>query len=89
MILVVAEQRDGKLNRATLETMAAAQAAGWRPTDQGGRARAVRRRRRSGVARPPSAKCCVVEHAALAIYTPDAFTIAVQQVVAHGDADAT
>ena len=31
MILVIAEHRDGKLNRATLETIAAAQSAGGGP----------------------------------------------------------
>ena len=67
MILVVAEQRDGKLNRATLETLAAAQALAGGEPDQGGGARAVRRRRRSGVGGQPSAKSLLVEHAALAI----------------------
>ena len=43
MILVVAEQKDGKLNRASWEAIAAAQQlAGRRDADQGGGGRAGR-----------------------------------------------
>ena len=81
MILVVAEQRDGKLNRATLETVAAAQALAG-----GDQIKAVVLGQSVGAAAQELAdtvsEVLLVEHAALAIYTPDAFATAVQQVVA-------
>ena len=81
MILVVAEQRDGKLNRATLETVAAAQAlAGGDPIKAvvlGQSAGAVAQELADTVS-----EVLLVEHATLAVYTPDAFASAVQQVVA-------
>ena len=81
MILVVAEQRDGKLNRATLETVAAAQAlAGADPI------KAVVLGQSVGASAQELAdavsEVLLVEHATLAVYTPDAFAAAVQQVVA-------
>ena len=80
MILVVAEQRDGKLNRATWETIAAAQAladgmpikvvvlgpAGGVPQELAG----------GGVA-----EVLAGDHPALAMYTPDAFTLALQGII--------
>jgi electron transfer flavoprotein alpha subunit len=81
VILVVAEQRDGKLNRVTWETIAAAQAmaatmpikvvvlggsVGSTPDELAG----------GGVA-----EVLVVEHPALATYTPDAFTMALRTVI--------
>ena len=81
MILVVAEQRDGKLNRATLETIAAAQAlAGTDPIKAVVLGESV-----SAVAQELAdtvSEVLLVEHATLAVYTPDAFATAVQQVVA-------
>ena len=81
MILVVAEQRDGKLNRATLETIAAAQAlAGSDPIKAvvlGQSVAAVAQELADAVS-----EVLLAEHAMLAAYTPDAFATAVQQVVA-------
>ena len=83
MILVVAEQRDGKLNRATLETVAAAQQLAGGDADQGGRARAVRRRRRSGAWRHAVSEVLLVEHAdACDLHARRVHAAAVQQVVA-------
>jgi electron transfer flavoprotein alpha subunit len=81
VILVVAEQREGTLNRATLETIAAAQKLA------GDAAVKVVVLGRSGatVARELAAtvsEVLLVEHPALAVYTPDGFTLALQQVVA-------
>ena len=80
MILVIAEQRDGKLNRATWETIAAAQAladgmpikvvvlgqAGNVPQELAG----------GGVA-----EVLTGDHPSLAMYTPDAFTQALQGII--------
>jgi electron transfer flavoprotein alpha subunit len=81
VILVVAEQRDGKLNRATLETVAAAQKlAGDVPVKAVVLGQSV-----APVAQDLAtavSEVLLVENAALATYTPDAFTAAVQQVVA-------
>ncbi len=81
MILVVAEQRDGKLNRATLETVAAAQAlAGADPITAVvlGQSVGASAQELAGAV----SEVLLVEHATLAVYTPDAFAAAVQQVVA-------
>jgi electron transfer flavoprotein alpha subunit len=84
VILVVAEQRDGKLNRATLETVAAAQAlAGGDPIKAvvlGQSVGAVAQELADVVS-----EVLLVEHATLAVYTPDAFAAAVQQVVASAN----
>ncbi len=81
MILVIAEQRDGKLNRATLETLVAAQALA-----AGDQIKAVVLGQSVGPVAQELAdtvsEVLLVEHATLAIYTPDAFATAVQQVVA-------
>ena len=82
MILVIAEQRQGSLNRASSEAVAAAQAlAGGMPIKVailgdsiGGVAREL--------ARADVAEVVTVEHPLLGTYTPDAFTIAVQALVA-------
>ena len=80
MILVIAEQRDGKLNRATWETIAAAQQmAGGLPimvAVLGGAANVAQELAGGGVA-----EVVTVDHAALATYTPDAWTMALQGVV--------
>jgi electron transfer flavoprotein alpha subunit len=81
VILVIAEQRDGKLNRASWETIAAAQAlAGGEPikvvvagSATGGLA--------AELASGGVAEVLVAEHPALATYTPDAFTMALRGVV--------
>ena len=84
MILVIAEQKDGKLNRASLETIAAAQqlSGGALPikvavAGQGVSAVAAE------LAQTAVAEVITVDHAALAHYTPDAFVQALQQVVAQ------
>ena len=82
MILVIAEQKDGKLNRASWEAIAAAQqlAGGSMPVKvavagQGVAAVAAE------LAQAAVAEVLTVEHAALAVYTPDAFVQALQQVI--------
>jgi electron transfer flavoprotein alpha subunit len=86
VILIIAEQRDGKLNRATLETIAAAQTlAGDAPIKAAVLGQAV-----AAVAQDLStavSEVLLVEHAALGTYTPDAFTAAVQQIVASAKPD--
>jgi electron transfer flavoprotein alpha subunit len=81
VILVVAEQRDGTLNRATLETIAAAQTlAGDMPVKAlvlGQSIAPVAQELATAVA-----EVLLVEHPTLAAYTPDGFTVALHQVVA-------
>jgi electron transfer flavoprotein alpha subunit len=81
VILVIAEQRDGKLNRVSWETLAAAQAmAGDMPIKiavLGAGADAVAGELATGGV----AEVLVATHAALASYTPDAFTMAVRSLV--------
>jgi electron transfer flavoprotein alpha subunit len=81
VILVIAEQRDGKLNRATLETIAAAQQlsgdAEIKAVVLGQSVAAVAQDLATAVG-----EVLLVENASLGTYTPDAFTAAVQQVVA-------
>ena len=81
MILVIAEQRDGTLNRVTWETIAAAQAmAAGMPIKVavlGGSVGPVAEELAGGGV----AEVIVVEHPALAAYTPDGFTLAVRAVV--------
>ena len=82
MILVVAEQKDGKLNRASWEAIAAAQqlSGGSMPVKI-----AVAGHNVSGVAGELAtaavAEVIAVDDAALANYTPDAFVQALQQVI--------
>ena len=82
MILVIAEQKDGKLNRASLETLAAAQqlSSGSMPIKMVVAGQGV-----SGVAgelaQMAVAEIITVDHAALAHYTPDAFVQAFVQVI--------
>jgi electron transfer flavoprotein alpha subunit len=85
MILVIGEQRDGVLNSASLETVAGAQhlssVAGGMPTKAvllgPGCERAARELGQAAVG-----EIVTVEHPALAAYTPDAYTVALEQVVA-------
>jgi electron transfer flavoprotein alpha subunit len=80
-ILVIAEQRDGTLNRASWEAIAAAQAlAGGMPitvavlgADVGAAA--------GDLATAGPAEVLAVQHASLAVYTPDATTQALQAVI--------
>ncbi|HEY3162598.1 MAG TPA: electron transfer flavoprotein subunit alpha/FixB family protein [Vicinamibacterales bacterium] len=81
MILVIAEQRDGKLNRATWETVAAAQQlAGGMPIRI-----AVLGAATGGVAQELAAaavaEVVVAEHAALDPYTPDAYAAACSALI--------
>ncbi len=81
MILVIAEQRDGKLNRATWETIAAAQQlAGVMPVKV-----AVLGAATGGVAQELAsatvAEVLVAEHPALEPYTPDAYASAARTLI--------
>src|SRR5262245_24891915 len=83
MMLVIAEQRDGKLNRATWETIAAAQQMGGDITvlvpgaSLGGSGGGVP----AELATAHVREVVTVEHAALEPYTPDGFTAALQDAV--------
>jgi electron transfer flavoprotein alpha subunit len=81
MILVVAEQRDGALNRATWETIAAAQ----QMRDGSGITVALLGAGVAAAAREIAAadvrEVVTVEHPALGAYTPDGYTAALQQVI--------
>ena len=84
MILVIAEQKDGKLNRASWEAIAAAQqlSGGSMPLTvavAGQRVAAAA----GELAQAAVAEVIAVEHEALAHYTPDGFVIALQQVVSQ------
>jgi len=80
VILVVAEHRDGKLNRATLETIAAAQSAGS-PVKV-----AVLGAGADGVAKELAAadvaEILTIDDAALQDYTADGFVLALEQLIA-------
>ena len=80
MILVVAEHRDGKLNRATLETIAAAQAAGGpvKIAVLGSGVDAVA----AEVATADAAEVITIDDAALKDYTADGFVMALEQLIA-------
>ena len=79
MILVIAEQKDGKLNRASVETIAAAQQLSM-PVKI-----AVAGQNVSSVASELAqyGEVVAVDNAALAHYTPDAFVEALQQVISQ------
>jgi electron transfer flavoprotein alpha subunit len=83
VILVIAEQRGGKLNRASLETLAAAQQAAQAGST--GVAVAVAGGSVAGVASELAAfqvkEVIAVENPALEQYTPDGFTTALEQVI--------
>ena len=80
MILVVAEQRGGKLNRATLETIAAAQTPGQplKIALLGSGVDAVA----SEVAAADAAEVIVVDDPALKDYTADGFVLALADLIA-------
>jgi len=77
VILVIAEQKDGKLNRASVETIAAAQQLSM-PVKI-----AVAGQNVGAVANELAqyGEVIAVDHAALSQYTPDAFVQALQQVI--------
>jgi electron transfer flavoprotein alpha subunit len=83
MILVIAEQRDGKLNRATWETIAGAQQLAAQTSAPiailvpGARVASVA----GELAAAQVKEVITVEHAALEPYTPDGFTAALEQAV--------
>jgi electron transfer flavoprotein alpha subunit len=81
VILVIAEQRDGVLNRASWETIAAAQAlAGGMPITvaiAGASVAAIAQELAAGGV----AEVLIAEDQALAHYTPDAFTAVLQTIV--------
>jgi electron transfer flavoprotein alpha subunit len=80
VILVIAEQRDGRLNRATWEALAAAQALGETPIKvvvAGASLDSVARELATGGV----AEVLVVDHPALAAYTADGFTTALHAVI--------
>ncbi|HMJ83541.1 MAG TPA: electron transfer flavoprotein subunit alpha/FixB family protein [Vicinamibacterales bacterium] len=83
MILVIAEQRDGKLNRATWETIVGAQqlakisGAPISVLVPGAHAAGVG----AELAAAQVAEVVTVEHASLEPYTPDGFTAALQAVI--------
>jgi electron transfer flavoprotein alpha subunit len=78
MILVIAEQKDGKLNRASIETIAAAQQLAG---TSGPIKIAIAGHNVGPVASDLAqyGEVVAVDHAALAPYTPDAFVQALQQ----------
>ena len=80
MILVVAEQREGTLNRASLETVAAAQSAGdaIKIAILGSGLDAVA----AELAKADAAEVIVVDAAALKEYTADGWVLALEQIVA-------
>ena len=83
MILVIAEQRDGRLNRASWETIAAAQtlaASGDTSIRVAVLGRDVRALANE-LAAARVAEVLFADHEALATYTPDAFTTGVRSVV--------
>jgi electron transfer flavoprotein alpha subunit len=75
MILVVAEQKDGTLNRASWEAVAAAQQVGApvKVVVPGASVASVA----SALAAAEVAEVVALEHAALEVYTPDGFTEAI------------
>src|SRR4051794_40815685 len=86
MILVVAEQRDGKLNRATWETVAAAQQlAGGEGSSESAITIAVPGSNVQAVAAELAAaavqEVVTIDAPALADYTPDGYTAALQAAV--------
>ena len=84
MILVIAEQKDGKLNRASWEAIAAAQqlSGGSMPLKVAVAGQNVGAAA-GELAQAAVAEVIAVEHETLAHYTPDAFVVALQQVVSQ------
>lgn len=82
MILVIAEQRDGKLNRASWETIAAAQQMGGDVVVlvPGGSGDHIVRAAQE-IAAAQVKEIVTVDHPALEPYTPDGFTTALQDAI--------
>lgn len=81
MILVIAEQRDGKLNRATWETIAAAQQlSGGMPVKVAVLGQATGAVAQE-VASAAVAEVLVAEHAGLETYTPDTYAAAARALI--------
>ena len=83
MILVIAEQRDGRLNRATWETIAGAQQIAGSSTPitvvvPGGRESSSAAKE---IAAAQVKEVVTLEHDALTSYTPDGFTAALQGAI--------
>ena len=87
MILVIAEQREGKLNRASWETIVGAQQLAGMAGGDGAIAIIVAGASVAAVAAELAAaqvkEVITVEHAALEPYTPDGFTAALQDAIAQ------
>jgi electron transfer flavoprotein alpha subunit len=87
MILVVAEQRNGTLNRATWETIAAAQQLAPNGGSDTAITIVVPGSNIGGVATELAAadvqEVVTVDHPALTAYTPDGYTAALQQAIAQ------
>jgi electron transfer flavoprotein alpha subunit len=85
VILVIAEQRGGKLNRASWETVAAAQQLAAAGADASGIAILVLGSGMEAIGSELAAarvdKVVIIDHAALASYTPDGYTAALEQAV--------
>ena len=80
MILVIAEQRDGKLNRASLETIAAAQSAATGPVNvalPGSGVDAIAKE----IAGADVAEVIAVDDGALKDYTADGWVMALEQLI--------
>jgi electron transfer flavoprotein alpha subunit len=84
VILVIAEQKDGKLNRASWEAIAAAQqlSGGSMPLKVAVAGQNVATAA-GELALAAVAEVIAVDHEALSHYTPDAFVIALQQVISQ------
>ena len=81
MILVIAEQRGGALNRVSWETIAAAQQlAGGMPIRVAVPGGAVSQAA-GDLATADVAEVLALEHPALDVYTPDAYVIALQSLI--------
>src|SRR5271170_7635066 len=80
-ILVVTEQREGQWNRASFETLAAAQQAAAAVVGKGVGALAKE------LAGYKVAEVIAVEHELLEKYTPDGYTLALKQVIAEAKPD--
>ena len=89
-ILVITEQREGKWNKTSFETLAAAQqiaAADARAASPPSSSAKASRRWPTNSQPIKLDEVLLVEHDLLEKYTPDGFTIALQQVIAQAKPD--
>ena len=89
-ILLITEQRDGKWNTTSFETLAAAQqiaAADAEPPRRAWSSAKACARWPTNLPRTKLDEVLLVEHELLDAYTPDGFTIALQQVIAQAKPD--